>query len=142
MKELLAAGRAPLEVTRFSPMAGGGSAIVGPRFQIGMKNPSDKKIESVRWTAFFYDEAGKPLAAGAQDGGYAELEGIGPGEEVEGMMTVPAEARRGRVVLRSVVYETLPPGAEDNETMRHMKIDLQWKNPRADEEAAAAAQGP
>ncbi len=133
IKQLIDAGQSPLEVTSFGPAGN----MVMPQFKVGLRNRSDKLVKMVMWTALFLDKDGKLLPDGTKEGGYAEVGGIPAGETIEGVMPALEGAAKGKLVLKSVVYETLPPGAENNETMKLMKIDLNWKNAAHDAEVAA-----
>ena len=130
MKDLLAAGRAPLEVVSF---ANAGNPVM-PQFNLALKNVSDAKVTAVQWTAVFTTADGTPVADGHLDGGYAELGGIPAGETLAGRTGAPSGAARGRLVLKSVLYEALPPGAETNESLRHMTFAKKWTNPAYEKE--------
>lgn len=134
MQDLIKAGKAPLEVVAFTPMLN----PMMPQFKLVLKNVSDKDVKAVKWTALFLDKDGKLLPDGKQDGGYAELGGIAAGETLEGVSSAVGSCASGRLVIQSVVYETLPPGAEKNEAMSHMRISMVWKNPTYEAEVAAA----
>ncbi len=127
IKELLAEGKGPLEVVSVSRRPNPVMATFG----IALKNVSDKPVKMAKWTMVFADDKGAPLAKDGQvQGGYAELESIAPGDTLEGIQGAPDGAVSARLVLESVVYESVPPGAEDNPSMAMMKLNLQWKNPR------------
>lgn len=132
MKDLLAAGRAPVEVVAF---ATAGNPVM-PQFNLSIKNVSDAKVTAVQWTAVFTAADGSPVPDGQVDGGYAELGGIPAGETLQGRTGAPQGAARGRLVLRSVLYEALPPGAETNESLRMMTFAKKWTNPAYDKELA------
>lgn len=128
IRQLIAEKRSPVEVVSFSPDPN----PVVRRFKLVLKNISDKPVKMVRWTQLFFAADGALVDSGRTDGGFAELSGIAPGETYEGVMIVADSAAKGRIVLRSVTYESLPPGAEDNPSMRLYKINFQWKNPDHD----------
>lgn len=128
IRQLIAEKRSPVEVVSFSPDPN----PVVRRFKVVLKNVSDKPVKMVRWTQLFFAADGALLDSGKRDGGFAELSGIAPGESYESVMIVAESAASGRIVLKSVTYESLPPGAENDPSMKLYKIDFQWKNPDHD----------
>ena len=137
IKQLIAEHRAPVEIVSF----GVDSNLVVRRFRLTLKNVCDKPVKMVRWTQLFFDADGKLLADGKRDGGIAEVSAVAPGETYEGVMIVNEKAAKGRLVVKSVTYESLPPGTEDNPTMQMYKIDFVWKNPDHDATVRALTQG-
>lgn len=138
IKQLIAEHKAPVEVMSF----GVDSNLVVRRFRVALKNVCDKPVKMVLWTQLFFDAGGKLLSDVKRDGGFTEVSAVAPGETYEGVMLVPEKAATGRIVVKSVTYESLPPGAEDNPTMQMYKINFVWKNPDHDAAVRAQTQGP
>jgi hypothetical protein len=131
--ELIAAGTCPVEVVSFAPEF----SPVMPQFAVTLKNLSDKKVKLINWTVMVFDENGQLLPEGKVDSGYGELGGIAPGETIEGLMPSLEGAVSGKIVIKSVVYESQPPGAEDNQALQRMTIAMTWENPSYEAEVAA-----
>ncbi|MBI4859969.1 MAG: hypothetical protein HY815_06860 [Candidatus Riflebacteria bacterium] len=134
LKELVASGRSPIQVS---------SARVWPnplmkQFKVSLMNVCDKRIKTVEWTTLLYDEAGKLLPDGQRPGIFNELIGVKPGESWEGVMVVGDATVTGKIVLKSVVYESAPRGAEGKKALSQFKMMFRWKNPKHDADVAAA----
>lgn len=127
--ELIAAGKAPVEVTGLSRSMG-----PIPTFRGSIQNLSASNIDMISWTAVFLDRDGKPVGEPVP-GGYAEaLQPVEPGERIEGMFLAPAEeAVSVRVIVKDVVYRKPNPA---NEMLGELR--MKWQNPGHDAEVAAA----
>lgn len=128
IRELISQNRSPVEIVSFRP---DGNLVVR-RFKLVLKNVSDKPVKMVQWTQLLFTADGALIGSGKREGGFAELGGIAPGETYEGVTIVEESAAKGSIVVKSVTYESVPPGAENNPSMQMYKINYQWKNPDHD----------
>ena len=127
--ELIAAGRAPVEIAGLSRSIG-----PVPSFRCRIRNLSDRGVDAVGWTAVFLD--GEKRVVGASvEGGYADaLSPIGPGEEIDGMLGAPDDqAVTARLVVKQVVYRTPNPLGE-----KYGTLAAKWTNPKYAAELEAA----
>ena len=78
VREVLAAGRAPVEMGAVTPMLVSAGA---PTFSVKVRNVTDAPLDSILWTVVPFDRAGNIIPDGEEEGGYADpLNPIGPGE--------------------------------------------------------------
>lgn len=125
MAQLLQAGTCPVEVTGVSRSMG-----PVPAFQLTLRNLSDRKLDSIRWTVMVFKGDGSLVADGKGEGGYAELPGIAPGSSVQGMFPAGSDqASTARIVIRDIVY---------TDKVMDMEIAKKWSNKEHDAEVKSA----
>jgi len=123
--QLLQAGTCPVEVS-------GVSRSIGPvpSFQLTLRNLSDRKVDSVRWTVLVFKSDGTLMADGKGEGGYGEFPGIAPDSSVRGMFQAGSdEAATARLVIRDIVY---------TDKVMDMEIAKKWTNKNHDAEVSKA----
>lgn len=119
MAQLLKAGTCPVEVSGVARSMG-----PVPAFQLTLRNLSDRKVDSVRWTVLVFKGDGSLVADGRGDGGYGEFPGIAPDSAVQGMFPAGSdEAATARLVIRDIVY---------TDKVMDMEIAKKWTNPNHD----------
>ena len=108
IKEVLAAGRSPVEVGSPVPILVSPAA---PTFKVTVKNITDAPLDSISWTAVAFDENGKPIPEGEVEGGYAEpLNPMAAGEARELSFMISLEnAASVKLVLKEVIYKAPNP---------------------------------
>ncbi len=123
MAQLLQAGTCPVEVS-------GVSRSIGPvpTFQLTLRNLSDRKVDSVRWTVMAFKGDGTLVPGSKGEGGYAEYPGIAPDSSVHGMIQAGSDdAVTARLVVRDIVY---------TDKVMDMEIAKKWTNKNHDAEVS------
>ena len=119
MAQLLQAGTCPVEVSGVSRSMG-----PVPTFRLTLRNLSDRKVDSVRWTVMAFKVDGTLVAGSKGEGGYAEYPGIAPDSSVNGMIQAGSDdAATARFVIRDIVY---------TDKVMDMEIAKKWTNPNHD----------
>ena len=124
-------GKSPIIIKSASIVGG----VVAKKIEMIIENITDTPVSAIQWTMFFFDSNGKFLADGVQESGYGDsVEPIPPGETTTIESLVKDENIDSvKVVLKSVIYETLSPLGEDMGT-----LPMIWKNPNYDKELVEA----
>lgn len=121
MAQLLQAGTCPVEVSGLSRSIG-----PVPAFQVTLRNLSDRKVDSIRWTVLVFKGDGSLVDGGKGEGGYGEYPGIAPGSAVQGMFPAGSDAAAtARLVIRDIVY---------TDKVMDMEIAKKWSNANHDAE--------
>ena len=109
MEKLKAENKCPVEIVGASAQSGVGNVATNtnPTVTLELKNLSDKKITLIKWVVVNVNKDGKLCKNEQDEGGYAEVGGLAPGESVEGKsFSSDPETVKVVVLIKDLVYET------------------------------------
>lgn len=121
MTDLIKAGKAPIEVSKLTPV---GISPIAPQFKATVINLSDVPVELITGTVVFYDAQGDVIAAAIKDASYADSISSG-GRVTLSLFAADDQAVSGTWVIKSLAY-------------RRGGTMYSWKNPNFEAELTAA----
>ncbi len=123
VREVLAAGRSPVEIRSIVPML---VSLAAPTFKVTVKNVTDAPLTSIVWTAVAFDENGNPIPEGEVEGGYADsLNPIAAGETSELSFMIQVEKTASvKLVLKEVICKAPNPMGK-----KYGDLPYKWTNP-------------